>query len=362
MNKKYSQLKAMLTITKASLIGMMRNPSSVVFSIIFPVIFIAIFGVLGGSSPKYNVYLTSESDKSNYVVDILRKIDVVKFVEYEDSNIAKDELSKGKIAGILTVKTINQRTEIDLQTSNASVTDGTIIKTIITNVVNDINLKASNQSKVVEFSNSEIEGREFKQIDFILPGQLGFALLNSGIFGSAFVILSLKETLVLKRFFATPIKRIYILLGEGIARLIFSALQAILIIAIGYFFFDFTLINGLWTALEMVLLSVFGLIVFLGMGLMISSLAKDQNSVAPIANLFTLPQFLLGGVFFSIELFPKWLQPISKMLPLTHLGDAMRKVAFEGASLQDISINLLVLTIWAIIVFAVTAKMFKWDK
>ena len=361
MNK-YSQLKATLAITKASLIGMMRNPSSIVFSILFPIIFIAIFGILGNGGSKYDVYFDKDSDRSSALYIALDEMDSFNAKEFPDNESAISELEKGKISAIIKITQVNGKTFVDLTKSKASVVNGSIVEGILRGIINDINLKSNKVIQYASLNSTEIEGREFKQIDFILPGQLGFALLNSGIFGSAFVLISLKETLVLKRFFATPIKRINILIAEGLARLIFSTLQAALIIAVGHFFFGFTLINGIWTALSMIVIAMAGLTVFLGMGLMISSIAKDENSISPIANLFTLPQFLLGGVFFPVDVFPKWIQPFAQILPLTHLNEAMRKVAFEGAGFVDVSQNLFVLIIWSIVVYTVTAKLFKWDK
>src|SRR5207342_674234 len=205
------------------------------------------------------------------------------------------------------------------------------------------------------------EIREYKTIDFILPGQLGFALLNSGVFGVAFVFFNLRNTLVLKRFFATPISRSYILLGEGLARVLFQMLTAIVIIVAGRFLFGFTLINGLETLLEMLLLSFLGLLVFMGLGFIVSGLAKNDSSIPPFANMLTLPQFLLGGTFFPADVFPKWLQPISKAMPLTHLNTAMRAVAFEGQSLWDVKNEIGILLLWGVIVYAVAVKVFKWE-
>jgi len=67
----------------------------------------------------------------------------------------------------------------------------------------------------------KIPGRIYREIDFILPGQLGFSLLSAGVFGVAFLFFNLRQHLVLKRFFATPIRRSYIVLGEAISRVIF---------------------------------------------------------------------------------------------------------------------------------------------
>jgi ABC-2 type transport system permease protein len=203
--------------------------------------------------------------------------------------------------------------------------------------------------------------RKYQMIDFILPGQLGFSLLSAGVFGVAFMFFNLRSTLVLKRFFATPIQRTYIVLGEGLARVLFQLLTAVVIILAGYFFFGFTLIHGWITFLEMLFLSFLGVLVFMGMGFIVSGLAKNESTIPPFANLITLPQFLLGGTFFSVDLFPKWLQPISNALPLTHLNTALRSVAFEGQHLWDVREEIGILILSGIVVYAVAIKVFKWE-
>ena len=166
---------------------------------------------------------------------------------------------------------------------------------------------------------------------------------------------------MLKRFFATPISRTFIILGESFSRVIFQMITAIVIIGVGYLFFGFTLIHGLQTFLEMLVLSFVGLLLFMGFGFIVSGLATSDSSIPPFANLITLPQFLLGGTFFSIDAFPSWLQPISRALPLTHLNDAMRSVAFEGHNLWDVRNEIGILLLWTVGSYIVAAKVFKWE-
>jgi ABC-2 type transport system permease protein len=62
-----------------------------------------------------------------------------------------------------------------------------------------------------------------------------------------------------------------------------------------------------------------------------------------------------------VDAFPNWLQPISKALPLTHLNTAMRAVAFEGLNLWDVKIEIGILILWGIVIYAVAVKVFKWE-
>ncbi|MEY2586495.1 MAG: hypothetical protein RLY11_344, partial [Bacteroidota bacterium] len=188
-----------------------------------------------------------------------------------------------------------------------------------------------------------------------------FSLLSAGVFGVAFIFFNLRQSLVLKRFFATPIKRTYIVFGEGLGRIAFQMITAVVILTFGHFVFQLTLINGIVTFLELMILSLIGLIIFMGFGFVVSGLATSESTIPPFANLVTLPQFLLAGTFFPIENFPNWLQPICQLLPLTHLNQAMRNVAFEGAHLSDCYPQLQILFIWGVVVYALAIKVFKWE-
>jgi ABC-2 type transport system permease protein len=273
-------------------------------------------------------------------------------------------LSKGSIDLILDVQENSGMPPYiaNVQYTNASPQKGEVFKSILTNVLININKSVGLVApSVVEVRETTVHGREYKYIDFILPGMLGFSLLSSGVFGTAFVFLSLRLTLVIKRFFATPVKRYSIVLGEAIARMAFALLGAMFIIAIGHYAFGFTLIHGFVTVLNMLVLSAIGLIIFMGFGFIISGIAKNESTIPPFSNIVTLPQFLLSGTFFATTAFPTWLQGISRVLPLTHLNDAMRKVAFEGAGLGDVTHQLLILGAWFVGIYIVAVKTFKWE-
>jgi ABC-2 type transport system permease protein len=103
-------------------------------------------------------------------------------------------------------------------------------------------------------------------------------------------------------------------LGEALSRVIFQMMTAVIIIGVGHFLFKFTLVHGLETFLSIMVLSFIALILFMGFGFIVSSVAKNESSIPPFANLITLPQFLLAGTFFSIEAFPSWLQPVCRII------------------------------------------------
>jgi ABC-2 type transport system permease protein len=214
---------------------------------------------------------------------------------------------------------------------------------------------------MADISVSQTVVREYKQIDFILPGQLGFSLMAASIFGTAFVFFNMRNTLVLKRFFATPVRKATIVVSEGVARMIFQLMTAIVIISIGHFVFGFTLIHGAATFFQLLALSALAIMVFMGFGFVVSNIAKNDSVIPALSNMIALPQFLLAGTFFSIDVFPAWLQPIARALPLTFLNDAMRRIAFDGAGFWDVRWDLLWLSVWGIVLYAIASRIFKWE-
>jgi ABC-2 type transport system permease protein len=369
MKKEYNQFKAMWAITKGSLRSVFRSPSAVLFSIGFPLIFILVFGFIGGDGGGINlkVVMDKSSDTTNTLYTSIKNIPGLKFVHKADEEI-KEDLEKGRITAILKInKTNNQAAlyNVSIKTSEAvNPQNINVLRQIIQSVIGSINKTIYPTNATIATISNDVEkipGRIYRTIDFILPGQLGFSLLSSGVFGVAFLFFNLRQQLVLKRYYATPIKRSYIVLGEAISRVLFQLLTAVIIIGIGTLAFHFTLVHGLQTFLEIMVLSFIALIVFMGFGFIVSGLAKSESTIPPFANLVTLPQFLLAGTFFSIEAFPTWLQPICKILPLTHFNTAMRNIAFEGASLASCWKELGILSIWGVIVYAIAVKTFKWE-
>lgn len=304
----------MMAISRASLQAILRSPSAVVFSLGFPLVFILVFGFIGEGGTSVSIALKNPADTSNYIIQALKASGVVKILKNEkdavltekDSGYVKDQLAKGNIAAILSIDSSLSpagftQYKIKTQSSSASADKYPILRMAMAQTIMIIeDRKIPDQFKMISVQElPSLPGRAYTMIDFILPGMLGFSLLSAAVFGVAFVFFNLRQTLVLKRFFATPINRKNIVFGEGLSRICFQLMTSVVIILAGHFFFHFTLVNGFATFMEMMVLSFLGLVVFMGFGFIISSVAKNESSIPPFANIFTLPQFLLGGTFFD---------------------------------------------------------------
>lgn len=119
--------------------------------------------------------------------------------------------------------------------------------------------------------------------------------------------------------------------------------------------------HGALTFFEMLLLSVVMLFLLMGVGLIISSIAKNDTMIPLMINVFGFPQILLSGTFFPIDVFPKWMQTLCELLPLTQFNDAMRKISFEGLHLYDCWKELGYLGVWIVGTYLIVSRIMRWE-
>lgn len=364
--QQYSQARATLAITKASLKAMFRSPQSVFFSIFFPIVLIVIFGALsGGGSVGVEVGFDPDSDTANLVYQQLKRSPLLS--ERAASRDSLEEMmKKGQIAALLLVEKTHkpgeaERFNIHIKSSSASQRELPPLLSVINGEIARLDKAVLQNNTIATVSTEQVEGRPYKLIDFYLPGMIGFSMIGSAVFGVAFLFFNLRETLVLKRLYASPVKRLNIIFAETFARVIFQIVTVVVLILFGRFFYDFTLANGIITFFEMVIVCLLALLVFMGAGFIISSVSKNQNVIPIYSNLFMFPQYFLSGTFFPKGALPKSIQWLVEALPLTALNDALRKISFEGAGLLSAGKQMGILAIWGVLVFLIAGKVFKWE-
>ena len=356
-----------LTLARYSLLATLRSPTSVVFSILFPVIFIVVFGSMVDQSPVIKLAVAQDSDTSGVVYKAIAAIPSISLQKGMDAKEQADALQKGRITAVLRIKydaglSFLPHYQVQLQATGASAGNLSYLKILLGEAIRNIDVRMFPKNpSVAKLDVQLVPGKAYRQIDFILPGQLGFSLLMAGVFGSSFLLFSLRQGLVLKRMRATPVRRRTIIAGEMLSRLFFHLIGFILMVALGYFAFHFTLVNGLETFVEMLVFSLFGLGIFMGIGFIISGTLNNESSISPVANTVTLPQILLCGLFFPIESYPHWLRGFCNILPLTFFVDGLRKIAFEGVHLWQLPLQLTALMLWTVVIGAWSIKAFKWE-
>jgi ABC-2 type transport system permease protein len=97
------------------------------------------------------------------------------------------------------------------------------------------------------------------------------------------------------------------------------------------------------------------LIAALGMGLLISTIARNQFVAAQAAFITTyMPAFMLSGLLFDIDSMPAWTQWITRIVAARYLVDALQTMFLAGTVWSIVLPNLAALAGFAVFFFALT--------
>ena len=205
---------------------------------------------------------------------------------------------------------------------------------------------------------SHVTEQGSRYIDFLIPGLLGMNLMSTGMWSISFAVVNARLKKLLKRFLATPMRKVHFLGAQFIARLVFLVLEVAAVALFAWLIFDVEIRGSIWL---FCLLCLLGGTAFAGIGILVSSRARTIEAVSGLMNVVMMPMWICSGVFFSYERFPDAAQPFIRALPLTALNDALRAVMNDGAGLAAVTPQMLNLLVWTIVSGLVGLKIFRWN-
>jgi ABC-2 type transport system permease protein len=133
-------------------------------------------------------------------------------------------------------------------------------------------------------------------------------------------------------------------------------IQGIIILVLAVGLFGVTIQGNIFLVFGLLLLGIFS---FVGLGIVITSFTKDQETAQMLMMTLMFPMMFLSGVFFPIESMPWYMQTVSRFLPLTYAADALRKVMVLGAGIPAISTELIILIAFGIVMTAIAVPVFR---
>ncbi len=192
--------------------------------------------------------------------------------------------------------------------------------------------------------------------DFIAPGIMAMTVMMSVMTGLPVAISQEKEIGTMDGMMVAPINRLSILLGKTIAQTARGLIQGVIILALAIGIFGVAIQGSILLVFGLLLLGVFS---FVGLGIVITSFTKDQETAQMLMMTLMFPMMFLSGVFFPIQQMPGFMQTISSFLPLTYASGALRKVMVLGAGIPQISTELIILIVFGIVMIAIALPVFK---
>ena len=369
MNK---SLYTIITMAKINTRRVFRDKVALFFTIGFPLIFLFVFGGLnsGGNDISFNVAVINESE-STFAKDFAEgatKNNVLS-VDQEISTLdqAKEKMSRSELdAAIVLPKGFGEvapgaayptgKANIVYTQNNQQ--SAQALSSILDAQFKEMNSQFVETDVPFTVATEQLNERSLSAFDYTFAGLLGFAIIGMGIFGPINVFPELKKMGILRRLSTTPLKVWQYFMATMIGQVFIGLISLAVMFIVAITVFKLNIVGNYF---ELALFLILGIITILGIGLALGGWAKNERQVAPLANIIVFPMMFLSGTFFPRFLMPEWLQNISAFLPLTPIIDGIRLIATEGKHLIDILPQIGLVGLWAIVIYAIAFKVFRWE-
>jgi ABC transporter DrrB family efflux protein len=197
---------------------------------------------------------------------------------------------------------------------------------------------------------------DLKSEYFFVPGLVGIILQMVTLFLTAFSIVREREMGTLEQLFVTPVGRAGLLFGKLVPYAIVGFVEMMLVLCVMVYLFGVPIQGNLALLLGLSLLFLF---CALGLGLLISTLAKTQLAAIQAAFLVMLPSVLLSGFMFPRSGMPLPIYLLSFCIPVTYFLEILRGVVLRGADFQDLIPHVLGLATCMFVVLGVAVTRFR---
>jgi ABC-2 type transport system permease protein len=292
----------------------------------------------------------------------------------------KDSIQKGSLEGGIVIPTnftssllSGKQGTVTIITDTSNPQVSATIQTLLSAVFNEMSTMMA-QQKVMTLSSSVTAGNSLAIVqplkvttqgvvpgssnyfEFVAPGIMAMTVMMSVMTGLPGAISQEKEVGTMDGMMVAPINRLSIILGKTLAQTARGLVQGVIILALAVGLFGVTIQGNILLVFGLLLLGVFS---FVGLGIVLTSFAKDQQTAAMLMTTLMFPMMFLSGVFFPIQQMPWYMQDVAHVLPLTYATSALRKVMVLGASVPDITTELTILIVFGAVMTAIAVPVFR---
>jgi ABC-2 type transport system permease protein len=198
------------------------------------------------------------------------------------------------------------------------------------------------------------------ELDVIVPGIAGMAVMSTTFSALAYNIVFLRERGVLKRIRGTPLPTASYFGGVAANAVTNTALQIAIITFAGRFLFGLAWPHH-WA--ELAVFVVAGVVCFAALGVAFAHAIPNFESTAAYVNAVFLPVIFISGVFYDVKKVPAFLRDIAEALPLKHLIDGLSGAMVRGGAGLGSHIDALaVIGLWAAFGLVFAVRGFSWEQ
>ena len=191
---------------------------------------------------------------------------------------------------------------------------------------------------------------------YIVPGIIGVLLSMTMLIITSLAVVRERERGTLEQLVVTPVGKTSIMLGKVLPFVVVGYVQMTVVLVLGRLLFDVPMRGSL---VLLYALSAAFIVAMLGLGLLISTVARNQLQAMQIGFFVMLPSLLLSGFMFPREAMPAAARALGLALPLTYYLTILRGVLLKGLGLEYLWHEAAALAAFAVVLIGLSVARFS---
>jgi len=364
------------TIARKEYVQFFRDRRTVAATMLMPLIQVVLYGYLSSDVKHQStvVWDQSQSAQSRQLLDAFTNSqyfsmrfharsmpEVVRRIEAGDAvagivippDYAK-LLHEKKSPQVMVAVDASDATAARTSLSVAAAVGSTITHSL---VVNELQLHGVQVPKIgVDVRTRAWYNPALRQEVFIVPGVLALVMQFTMTFLSMSAIVRERELGTLEQLIVSPIRSSELMLGKMLPLITIGYINVTAILLLAIFLFGVS-VSGSAVLLYFTVLVFF--FTTLGMGTLVSTVAKTYIQAVQLIQFFLMPSMLLSGFIFPIASMPPALQLLSYLVPLTYFLTIVRGIIIKGVGIAYLWPQIGMLALLGLTVFTTAVLRFR---
>jgi ABC-2 type transport system permease protein len=357
-------VRSIVAVLKKEMIELSRDPVTIGVAVLMPLLMLFLFGYaisLDVNDIDYGVWDLDRTPASRALSESFAESGYFKRAAELDRSSVEPMLMQGRVRMVLVIpngfeRRITQGESVPVQV----LVDGTysMVAQIIVGYADAIIASFRNGA----FTTIEPEVRiwynpSLRSANYVIPGLLGVIMMAFPPLLTALAIVREKETRSIEQIFASPLTSAEFLAGKLIPYGAIAFVEFLMVMAIGFVWFEVPFRGNLLLLTGAALIYVFTTV---GLGLFVSTITRTQVAAMLLAVVLTLmPSTLFSGFIFPVFTMPYALQLYASSFPAVYFIDLSRNVTLRGAGLGDVGVNLALIMVYSVAIFAAAVWRFR---
>jgi ABC-2 type transport system permease protein len=336
--------RRLIALTRKETRQLLRDPSSIAIGILLPIILILIFGFGLSLDVKNAPMAVVMEDSSPTAMDAVAGLQLTPYISpvmLGSMHEAEQLMRERRVDGIVRVPGDFSRRlaagdgRIQVVVHGADAGRASIVLRYATAALQQNALRQADRgrSNAPAIGAVSIEQRLwFNSANtstwYLVPGLIVLIMTLVGAFLTALVMAREWERGTLEALFVTPVRPVEILLAKIIPYFGIGMVGLALCLLAARFLFQVPMVGSLAVV---VLCAMLYMLVAVGIGLLISSVTRNQFLASQVALLASfLPSLMLSGFLFDLRNVPTVVRVVGQLLPATYFMELIRTLFLAG--------------------------------